>query len=60
MPSRQKWLAVGTFKRSHLVDLGTLKSLNKYLFKKRKKLYFKERCPENIYAVDNVDCKLEA
>jgi hypothetical protein len=43
-----------------LVDLGTLKSLNKYLFRKRKKLYFKERCPENMYAVDNVDCKPEA
>jgi len=41
-----------------LVDLKTFKYLSKYLFKKRRQWYFRERdASENISAIENKDCE---
>jgi hypothetical protein len=42
-------LVTNTCKISFMVDLRTLKYLNKYFFRKKVQLYFREKDFENIY-----------
>jgi hypothetical protein len=48
---------VGPYKRSLLIDLRTFRCLSKYLFREKVQWYFKKKCSENMYAVENIDSK---
>jgi hypothetical protein len=45
-------------KKSHLMEVGTLQYLNKYIFRERKYKNIIKKCSENIYIVENEDCEL--
>jgi len=49
MSGKLRWMIANTYKKFSFIDLGTLKCLSKYLFRKKIQWYFREIDSENIY-----------